>query len=106
MKDKRSRIFRSGNWTRGNKDGRGKDERCIRLADTKVYQGCTKVLRVGELLPSIYSGVCIHSKTIVRYDKERSGVGIDGETRKGIWGAKRKIYKETGVSSTGFRLKK
>jgi len=42
-----------------------KDERCIRLANTKVRQGCTKVLRVGELLPSIHSGACvmIHMRT-------------------------------------------
>jgi len=36
VEGERSRVFRSGNWTRGDKDGRGKDERCIRLADTKV----------------------------------------------------------------------
>ena len=64
MKGKRSRIFRSGNWTRRDKDGRGKGERCIRLANTKVCQGHTKVLRVGELLPLIHLGVCSHSKTI------------------------------------------
>jgi len=30
-------------------------------------------------------------------------VGMDRETRKGVWGVKRKIYKRTGVSSAGFR---
>ena len=85
MKGERSRVFRSGNWTRGDKDGRGKGERCIRLADTKVCQGCTKVLRVGKLLSLIHSEVCIHSKIVAQHDEERSGVGMDRETRKGIW---------------------
>jgi len=30
-------------------------------------------------------------------------VEMDRETRKGIWEVERKIYKGTGVSSTGFR---
>ena len=65
MKGKRSGIFRSGNWTGENKDGGREDKRCIGLADTKVCQGHTKVLRIGELLLLIHSGLYIHSKTIV-----------------------------------------
>ena len=103
MKDERSKIFRSGNWTRRNKDRERKGERYIGLANTKVYQGYTKVLRIGELLLLIHSRLCIHSKTIAQYSKKRSKVEIDKETRKGIWGVKRKIYKGTDISSTRFR---
>ena len=103
MKGERSRIFRSGNWTRGDKDGERKDEGYIRLANTKVRQGHIKVLRVGKLLLSIHSELCIYSKTIVQYDKKRSEVGIDGETRKSVWRVKRKFYTETSVSNAGFR---
>ena len=100
---KRSGIFRSGNWPRGNKYGEREGEGDIGLADTKVCQECTKVLRIGELLLSIHLGLCIHSKTIAQYGKERSEVGIDRETRKGIWGVERKIYKGTGASNAGSR---
>jgi len=71
----RSGIFRSGNWLRGNKDGEREGEGGIGLADTKVCQEYTKVLRIGELLLSIYLGLCIYSKTIARYGEERSEVG-------------------------------
>ena len=33
MKGKGSRIFRSGNWRRGNKDGRREGKGCIGLAE-------------------------------------------------------------------------
>ena len=55
MKDKGSRISGSSNRTRGDKDGGRKDEESVRLADTKVYQRCSKVLRIGKLLLSIHS---------------------------------------------------
>jgi len=64
VKGERSGIFRSGNWTGGNKDRGRESERCIGLADTKVCQGYTKVLRIGKLLLLIHSELCIYSKTI------------------------------------------
>ena len=103
MEGERSGIFRSGNWTREDKDREREGEKYIGLADTKVHQGHTKVLRVGELLSLIHLGLCIYSKTIAWYGEERLEVGMDGKTRKGVWKVKRKIYKRTGVSSTGFR---
>ena len=54
MKSKGSRIFRSSNWGRRNKDGRREGEEYIGLANIKVCQGCTKVLRIGKLLSLIY----------------------------------------------------
>ena len=50
VKSKRSRIFRSSNWTRGYKDRGGEGERCFRLANTKVCQGYSEVLGISELL--------------------------------------------------------
>ena len=49
-----SRIFRGGYQGGWNKDGRREGEGCIGLADTKVCQGHTKVLRIGKLLSLIY----------------------------------------------------
>ena len=63
MKGDGSQIFRSCDRTRENKDGRREDERCSGLADTRVCQGHSEVLRIGELLLLIYSGLCIHSQT-------------------------------------------
>ena len=54
MEGKVSRIFRSGNRTRGNKDGERESKRSLGVADTEVYQGHTEILRTGELLPSVY----------------------------------------------------
>ena len=64
MKGERSGIFKSGNWTRENKDEGREIERCIGLAETRVCQGHTKVLRIGKLLLLIHSELCIYSKTI------------------------------------------
>ena len=84
VEGERSGIFRSGYWTRGNKDGGREGERCIGLADTKVCQRHTKVLRIGELLLSIHSGLYNYSKTIARYSEKRSEVGMNGETRRDV----------------------
>ena len=64
MEGERSRILRSGNWTRRNKDGGGKDKRSIGLADTEVYQEHSEVLRIGKLLSLIHSGLYNYSQTI------------------------------------------
>ena len=84
IEDERSRVFGSSNWARGYKNGRREDERCFGLADTKVCQGHSKVLRIGELLSSIYSGLCIHSKTIAQHGEEGSEVGMDGKAGRGV----------------------
>jgi len=61
VKGERSRVSGSGDWTGRNKDGGRKGERCTGLANTKGCQRCTKILRIGELLPSIHPGICINS---------------------------------------------
>ena len=64
VEGEKSGIFRSGNWPGGNKHRGREGEWYIGLADTKVCQGHTKVLRIGKLLSLIHSGLHIHSKTI------------------------------------------
>ena len=54
VESKRSGIFRGGNWSRWDKDGRGEGERYFGLTSTKVCQGCAEVLRIGKLLPPIH----------------------------------------------------
>ena len=61
VKSERSRILRSSNWSRRDKDGRGEDKGCIRLADTKVHQGYTEVFGVTKLLLLIYWRLHIYS---------------------------------------------
>ena len=61
MEGEGSRILRSSNWARGDKNGRREGERCIGLANTKVCQRCTKVPRIGELLLLIHRGLYIYS---------------------------------------------
>jgi len=70
VEDEGSRVFGSGNWARGYKDGEGEDERCFGLADTEVCQGCLEVLGIGELLLLIYSELCIHIKTMTKKQEE------------------------------------
>ena len=65
MESEGDRVFRSCDRTRENKDGGREGEECFGLADNKVYQGCPEVLRIGELLLLIYSGLYIYSQTIV-----------------------------------------
>jgi len=80
----RSRIFRSGNRARGNKYGRGKGEGGIRMANTKMCQRHPKVLRIGELLLSIHTGLCVYSKTVTQHSKEGLKVGVNRKTRGDI----------------------
>jgi len=70
IEGKEGRISRSSNNIRGDKDGEGKGERSIRVADTKVCQRHTKVLRVGELLSLIYRELCINSEATARYGEK------------------------------------
>ena len=59
MESKRSGIFRGGNRSRQDKDGRREGERCFGLADIKVCEECAEVLGIGELLSSIEGFVFI-----------------------------------------------
>ena len=61
MEGEGSRIFRSGNRTRGDQDGGRKSKRCIELADSERGQECTKILRISKLLLLIHKGFCSHS---------------------------------------------
>ena len=65
VEDERSRIFRSNNWTRRNKNRKRKSEECIGLTDTKVCQGHLEVFGISELLSPIHSGLCNYSQTII-----------------------------------------
>ena len=65
-----------------------------------MCQRCLEVSGIGELLSSIYIGLCIDSKTIAWYGKERQKVGVNRETGESVWGVENKIYAETSVSST------
>ena len=84
MKGERSRVLRSDDWTRRNKDGGGKGKRSNGLANIKVCQGCSEVLGIGELLSLIHSGLCNHSQTIIQYGEEGSEVGMNGKTGRSI----------------------
>ena len=84
MEGERSRIFRSSDWTGRNKDGGGKGERSIGLANTKVCQECSEVLGIGKLLLLIHLGLYNYSQTITQYSKKGSEVGMDGKTGRSI----------------------
>ena len=45
MEDKRSKIIRSSDWTRENKNRARKSEGGIKLAGSQRSQGCTEVLK-------------------------------------------------------------
>ena len=70
MEGQGDRVLRSCHRTRRDKDGRGKGKGSFGLADTKVCQGCVKVLRIGELLLTIYQRLCIHSEAFTQYGEE------------------------------------
>jgi len=54
VKDKRSRVSRSGNKTREYKDGRREGEGSVRLANIQVCQGHTEVFRTSKLLLPVH----------------------------------------------------
>ena len=54
MKGEKSRVFRSGNRTREDKDGGGEGEGCFGLDNSKRSQEHTKVFGIGKLLSLIY----------------------------------------------------
>ena len=64
MKGSEGRILRSGDRSRGNKDGEREDEESIGVANTKVCQRCSEVLRIGKLLLPIHTELYVYSQTI------------------------------------------
>jgi len=74
VKGSKSRVSRSSNKSRENKDGRGEGERSFGLANTKVCQGCSKASWIGKLLLLIHTELCAHSKTITQHGEERQKV--------------------------------
>jgi len=52
MESKRGKLFRSSNWTGGNKNTniRRKSKSSVGLASLEIGQGCIEVLRAGKLL--------------------------------------------------------
>ena len=100
-----SRIFGSSNWTRWNQDKERKGEGNIVLANTKVCQRYLKVFRIGKLLLSIYSRLCIYSQTVVQYGEEGSEVGVGRKAGEGIQEVKRKIYQRASINSIRLRQK-
>ena len=103
MEGEEDKIFRSGDRTRRNKDGRRKDERYIELADFERSQRCTEVFRIGELLSLVYKRFCSNSQTIALHSEEGSEVGLDREAEEGVQRVEEKVYKRTGVSSARLR---
>jgi len=84
VKDEKSRVSRSNNWTGRNKDGGGKGKRCIGVANIEVCQECSKVLGIGELLLLIYLGLCNYSQTITQYGEEGPEMKMDRKIRRSI----------------------
>ena len=70
MKGERSWVFGSSNRTRRNKDGRREGEECIGLANTKVCQGRTKVLRISELFFEGFVSISRLLHDMVKKDKK------------------------------------
>ena len=62
MKSEKGKVFRGSNRTGGNKDGGRKSKRGFGIANTKIGEGRTKILRTGELLSSVYRRICNGSK--------------------------------------------
>ena len=60
VKGLRSWISRSSDRSRWDKDRRREGEGCFGLADTEVYQECSKVSCIGKLLSLIYIRLCIY----------------------------------------------
>ena len=54
MESEGSRVFRSSNRTKGDKNREGKSKRSFGVANAKRSQRHTEILRTGELLPLVY----------------------------------------------------
>ena len=55
---------------------------------------------------AVYQRFYSDSQTLVQFSEEGSEAGLDRKTGESISEIKETIYKGTGVSSTGLRLKK
>ena len=86
------RVFRSSNRTRGDKDRKRKIKRSFGMADTKVCQGCSEILRAGKLLLPVYRRVCNGGKAITRLGKKGKKVELDGERGECVQGIEREVY--------------
>ena len=64
MKGKGGGIFRGSNKTGENKDGEGEGKKSFGMADTKVCQRCSKILRTGKLLSLVHRRICNGGKAI------------------------------------------
>ena len=84
MEGEGSRVFRSSDGARENKDRGREGERYIGLANVKVHQGYTEVLGIGKLLSLIYQRLCIHSQTSAQHGEKESEVGMDRKTERGV----------------------
>ena len=58
MKGERSRVFRSGNRTGRDKDGKGEGKRSLGVADTEICQRCAEISGIGKLLSLIHRRIC------------------------------------------------
>ena len=62
MEGKGSGVLRGSDWTRRDKDGGRKSKRGLGMANAKISEEHTKILRTGELLSSVYRRICNGSK--------------------------------------------
>ena len=84
MESKRGKLFRSSNWTGGNKNTniRRKSKSSVGLASLEIGQGCIEVLRAGKLLQEVCERFCEDSETIVQVDEKITEVGIENQAKK------------------------
>ena len=84
MESKRGKLFRSSNWTGGNKNTniRRKSKSSVGLASLEIGQGCIEVLRAGKLLQEVCERFCEDSENIVQVDEKITEVGIENQAKK------------------------
>ena len=54
------------------------------MTNTKIYQGCSEVFGVSELLSLIHRRLYIYSQTFAQYSEEGSKVELDKEAEGSI----------------------
>ena len=64
MKGKGSEVLRGSDWIRRDKDRGRKSKRGLGMANTKIGEGCTKILRTGKLLSLVYRRICNGGKAV------------------------------------------
>ena len=65
VEGKRSRVFRSSDWTWDNQDRRREDKRSIGLADSERSLRYTEVFGTHQLLLAVHQRFCSDSQTFV-----------------------------------------